>query len=72
MCEEQISKHFENDPGIEPAFNPDRQAFTRELVNNAQHPKRFSIMGSIHHEVITPDMVLVLRPQPHAGAVIQP
>ena len=72
MCEEQISKHFKNDPRIEPSLHSDRQAFPRELINDAQHAERFAVMGSIHDEVVTPDMVSVLRPQPHAGAVIQP
>jgi hypothetical protein len=29
-------------------------------------------MGSIHHEVIGPDMVPILRPFPNAGTVRQP
>lgn len=72
MREEEISEDFEDDPRVEPAFNTDRQAFARILVDDAQHAEWFAVMGPIHHKVITPDMVAMLRPQSHAGAVIQP
>ena len=70
--EEEVGQHFENNAGVEPSLDPDRQAFPCELINDAQHAERFPVMGSVHHKVVTPYMVLVLRPEPHAGAVIEP
>ncbi len=72
MRQKEIGEHFENDPRVESALHSDCQAFPRELVDDAQHPKRFAVIGSIHHEFITPYMIAVLRTQPHAGAVVQP
>jgi len=68
--EEEIDEDFENDPRVEPSLHPDRQAFPCELISDAQHAKRFAVMGSVHHEVVTLHMVSVLRPQAHAGAVV--
>ncbi len=70
--EEEISQHFKDNSRVEPSLDTDRQAFPRELVDDAQHAERFPVMGSVHHEVVTPHMVSVFRPQPHAGTVIQP
>lgn len=69
---EEVSENFENDPSVEPSLHPDREAFARELINDAQHAEWFPVMGSIHHEVVTPHMVSMLWPEPHARAVIQP
>jgi hypothetical protein len=49
-----------------------RQVFSGELVNDAQHPERLSIMGAVRDEVVGPDMVGTLRAQPYARPVIEP
>src|SRR5258707_2900497 len=49
-----------------------RKAATRELVDHAQHAERPAILGPILHEVVGPDVVGPLRPQPHARAVVEP
>ena len=72
MCEEQISKHLQNNSRVKPSLDTDRQAFPSELIDDAQHTERFAVMGSIHHKVVTPYMVSVLWPEPHARAVIEP
>ena len=43
-----------------------------ELVDDVEHPEPPSIVGAILDEVVGPDMIAVLRPQPDARAVIQP
>lgn len=72
MREEEVGENFENDPRVEPSLDTDRQAFPRELIDDAQHAERLAVMGSIHHEVVTPHMVPVLRSQAHTRAVIEP
>src|SRR5579875_3492560 len=49
----------------------DRQALPRVLVDQVQESNRPSIMGVCTHEVIGPDVIAMLRPQPHAGAVVR-
>ena len=48
------------------ALHFDGQAFSSVLIDQRQHAERTSIMCSILDEVIGPDMVLMLRPEPHA------
>ncbi len=44
----------------------------RELVDHVQHPDLAAIVGAILHEVIGPDVIAVLWPQPDARAVCEP
>jgi hypothetical protein len=46
--------------------------FVRELVEHVEHPVLASIVGAILDEVIGPDMVALLRPQPDARSGGQP
>lgn len=57
MADEALIKNIEYILAVELAPDMDRQAFPGVFVNDAQHAKRSAVMGSIHHEVITPDMV---------------
>jgi hypothetical protein len=42
------------------------------LIQNVQGSERFAIIGPAMDEVIAPDMIATLWPQPNAGSVIQP
>jgi hypothetical protein len=44
----------------------------RELVDDVEHPELPSIMRPVLDEVIGPDVVAMLRPQPDAGSVREP
>src|ERR1039457_2309206 len=57
---------------VQPPCYPDRQALPGVLVNQSQHPQGSPIVGAGADEVVTPDVILPLRPQPHTGAVVQP
>jgi hypothetical protein len=54
------------------APNMDCQALARALVDQVQQSHRPSVMGESAHEIVCPDMVAVLWPQAHAGAVVEP
>jgi hypothetical protein len=43
-----------------------------ELVEYVEHPIVASIVGAILDEVVGPDMIAILRPQPNARSVGQP
>jgi len=72
MMHEQLTQRVEHISGVELAFDADGKAFAGELIDHAQHTEHLTVMRAILHEVIRPDMALVHRPQPYAGAVIQP
>ena len=44
----------------------DRKALPRELVHDRQHPDHPTIRRPVHHEVVTPAVLPVRRPQPDA------
>jgi hypothetical protein len=54
------------------AIDPDGQGLARELVHHAEPAEPAPVVGPVLHEVIGPDMVRTLRPEPEAGAVVQP
>ena len=58
--------------GFELPCHTDGQAFTGELVDDAQHPERLSVVGAISNEVVGPDMVGPLRAQTNARSIIEP
>ena len=43
-----------------------------ELVDDVEHADLSPIVGPILDEIVGPDVVAVLRPEPDAGAVIEP
>jgi hypothetical protein len=48
------------------------QAFTGVFIDDVQDPEGTAIMCLILHEIVTPDMIWILRPQPDTGPIIQP
>jgi hypothetical protein len=48
------------------------QALSGVFIDDIQYAECSAVLGAVNHEVIAPHMVLMLRPEPHAGAVIQP
>jgi len=48
------------------------QAFTGVLIDDVEDPESTSVMCPILHEVVTPNVVWILRPQPDTGSIIQP
>jgi hypothetical protein len=48
------------------------QTFPGKFIDDIQYLERTSISRAIHHEIITPDVVFMLRPQTDTGAVIEP
>jgi hypothetical protein len=63
---EQVGEHVDDVRRVKLAIDPDGQAFTRELIDDVQHAIFASVMRSVFDEVVGPNMVLMLRPQPNA------
>ena len=57
---------------VQPAPDPDRQAFAAVFIEDVQHPERLAAIGPAMDKIIGPDMVAVFQSQPDAGSVIQP
>ena len=69
---ELIRKSVDDIHRVEFALNPDRQAFPCELINQVQRSKRPPIIRAAMHEVIRPDMVRMLSPEPDARPIVEP
>jgi hypothetical protein len=51
---------------------PNRQALARELVDHHQQAQTAPIVRTRFHEIVTPDVIAMLRSQSNTGAVVQP
>ena len=72
MLQEQFKQDLFDNLLVELPFDTDSETFTRVLIDHAQHAEDLSIMCSVLHVVIRPDMAFVLRAQPDARTVIEP
>ena len=70
--DKQLAECLDNVDCLQLPRDADGQALTGELVDDAQHPERLSVVGAVSNEVIGPDMVGPLRPQTDARAVVEP
>ena len=67
-----IGQRFDHPGARPPPFRPDHQTFSAVLVDQIQHPHCNSVICFRAHEVVTPYMVRVLRPPPHARSIVEP
>ena len=70
--DEQVGEHVDDVDCLEPAADPDGQALPGVFVDHIEHAELSAIVGSALDEVVGPDMVGVLGPQPDAGSVMEP
>ncbi len=64
--DEQVGKHIDHIRRVQPALHLYRQALAAVLIQNVQCSECLSVIGLTINEVIAPDMVSILRPQPDA------
>jgi hypothetical protein len=64
MLDEEVGQNIDHIDRLELAGDTDRQAFMAELVEHVEHPTLASVMGAVLDEVVGPDMIALLRPQP--------
>src|SRR5262249_35560634 len=67
--DEQIRQYVDDVDRFEPAGHPNGQALTGELVDDVEQAKFASVMSALLEEVVGPDVVGALGPQPDAGSV---
>src|SRR3954469_1295236 len=64
--DEQVGEHIDDIDRLEPVRDPNGQALVGELVDDVEHAEFASIMGALLDEVVRPDVVGALGPQPNA------
>ncbi len=64
--DEQVCRHSYDICRAEPTLDPDCQTFAAVLIQNVQRPEDLPVVGSVMEEILRPDAVAVLWPQPHA------
>src|SRR4030088_1671503 len=64
--DEQVGEHVDDIDRLEPARYPNGQTFMGKFVNDVEHAEFASIMGALLDEVVRPDVVGALGPQPNA------
>ena len=72
MLDEQVGQALQHIVRPQPSRHHDGQAATGKLVDHAQHAERPAILGPILHEVVRPDVVGPLGPQPYTRPVVEP
>src|SRR5215218_3336510 len=70
--EEEVGQGVDHVDRLELAGDPGRQALVGELVEDVGHAVLPPVVGAVLDEVVGPDVVRALGPQPDAGAVRQP
>src|SRR4030081_949792 len=62
--DEQVGEHVDDIDRLEPARYPNGQTFVGKFVDDVEHSEFASIMGALLDEVVRPDVVGALGPQP--------
>lgn len=70
--DEQIGQGVDHVDRIEFASHADHQRLLRKLIDDVERAEYPPIVGPILNEVIGPDMVRTLWPQPNTRSVVQP
>jgi hypothetical protein len=68
----QFGQRLDDGGRVQPAVDADGEGLARELVDHGQHPELAPVVRPVLDEVVGPDVVRPLRPQPQARAVVQP
>src|SRR5215204_4295243 len=70
--DEEVGQSIDHVDGFKPSCHVDGQAFVGELVDDVEHAEPAPVVGAVLDEVVGPDVIAVLGPEPDTGAVVQP
>ena len=70
--DEEVRQNIDHIDCLKLAGDADCQAFMGELVEHVEHPILASIVGAVLDEVVGPDVIAALGPQPNARSISQP
>jgi len=69
--DEKVQQGIDHIYCLETPVAPDRQTFTRELVNDVQYLILPTIMLTVFNKVVRPDEVMIFGTQANAGPVVE-
>ena len=72
MPQHQVGQDFNQVVAVQPPCHPDRQTLPRILVDQRQQPQGSAVVRAGAYKIVGPNVILALRPQSHATAIIQP
>jgi len=64
--DEEVGQAVQHVVAAQSATDIDRQALAGVFIDQSEHPKRSPLTGARLHEVVAPDVIPVLGPEPHA------
>jgi hypothetical protein len=70
--DEEVGQDVDYVDRLELAIDADRQAFVSKLVDDVEHAVLPSLVGAVLNEVVGPDVIGMLRPQPDARSIGEP
>jgi hypothetical protein len=70
--EHDVSHGLEHTEAVDLARHPDGQTFAGELIDQGHQPELAAVVGLGLNEVVAPPRIASLRPQPDAGAIVEP
>ena len=72
MQAHRIGQRLDHTQTVDAPRDLERQAGATVLVDQRQDTQASPVMGLTLHKVEAPDVIAMERPQPHAGAIVQP
>ena len=72
MSEHQSGENSQHISTVESPVHFNRQTLPAVLVDHGHQLQGSAVVGPIEHEVVGPDVVLMLGSQPYAASVVQP
>ena len=70
--DKELSQFLEDRRAVEFSLDLNRQTLSGVLIHQSQHPESSAVVSSRLHEIVTPNMVSIGRPQSNTGSVVQP
>lgn len=67
-----IGHRFDDAKAVDTTSDPDCQAFTGVLIDQCHQADATAVVGLGLHEVVTPDVIAMLWPEPNARSIVEP
>ncbi len=72
MEDKQVKQDINHILVSHPASYQHRQTFPGIFINDIQYSEGSAVRCAVYHESVAPDIVLILRSEPDAKAIIKP
>ena len=71
VLKKEIGQCVEHILAVEAPLNGNCQAFSAELIDDGEHADFLSVLSTIFHKVVSPDVVAVHGPQPDTRTIVE-